>query len=329
MKQNYSLSKSILEEIKRAENIFINVHRNPDLDSIGSATALYQALIKMGKKITLVCPHEIPENFKFLKGADLVETIDFKEWAIQRIAPTELFIILDSGSYDIVTGSKETQLPDIKKIIIDHHQTNNWMEFVHKLLDTEASSTAEIVYKMLLDWEIEIDPEMATSLFSGIASDTVFFKYEKNSKKTFRIATELLEKGADKDKLIEQAFDSFDFNLIQTMGEFLTKMKKEISPAGEFVYSIMDYETFVKFGKHRGARETAANLFARSIKGFDFGFIAVEYEKGKFAVSFRSKKDTDVSEIAKKLGGGGHKNAAGATVYGSIDQVIRKIKAII
>ncbi len=319
MKQNYPLSKSILEEIKKAENILINVHRNPDLDSIGSATGLYQALIKMGKKITLVCPHEIPENFKFLKGADKVKTVDFKN--LNR----DLFLILDSGSYDIVTGSKEIQLPDIKKIIIDHHQTNNWTEFIHKLLDIEASSTSEIVYKMLLDWEIEIDPEIATSLFSGIASDTVFFKYEKNSKKTFRIATELLEKGADKDKLIEQVFDSFDFNLIQMMGEFLTKMKKE----NGFVYSIMDYETFAKFGKHRGAREIVANLFARSIKGFDLGFIAVEYEKEKFAVSFRSKKDTDVSIIANKLGGGGHKNAAGATVYGNIDQVIKKIKSII
>jgi phosphoesterase RecJ-like protein len=323
MKQNYSLSKSILEEIRQANNILINVHRNPDLDSIGSATGLYQALTKMGKEVMLVCPHEIPENFKFLKGSDKVKTVDFKSLS------GDLFLILDSGSYDIVTGSKEIQLPDIKKIIIDHHQTNNWTEFIYKLLDIEASSTSEIVYKMLLDWEIEIDPKMATSLFSGIASDTVFFKYEKNSKKTFRIATELLEKGADKDKLIEQVFDSFDFNLIQTMGEFLTKMKKETSPAGKFVYSIMDYETFIKFGKHRGAREIVANLFARSVKGFDFGFISVEYEKEKFAVSFRSKKDTDVSIIAKKLGGGGHKNAAGATVYGDIDQVIKKIKETI
>ncbi|MFA6081433.1 MAG: bifunctional oligoribonuclease/PAP phosphatase NrnA [Patescibacteria group bacterium] len=323
MKQNYSLSKSILKEIKQANNILINVHRNPDLDSIGSATALYQALIKIfGKKATLVCPHEIPENFKFLKGADKVIMIDFSRFDFSQY---DLFLIVDSGSYDIVTGSKEVKLPDIKKIIIDHHQTNNWTEFVHKLLDIEASSTAEIVYTMFLDWKIGIDSEMATSLFSGIASDTVFFKYEKNSKKTFRIATELLEKGADKDKLIEQAFDSFDFNLIQTMGEFLTKIKKE----NGFVYSIMDYKTFVKLGKHRGARETAANLFARSVDGYDFGFIAVEYEKEKFAVSFRSKKNTDVSVIAKKLGGGGHKNAAGATVFGSIDQVIKKIKEAI
>ena len=136
---------------------------------------------------------------------------------------------------------------------------------------------------------------MATSLFSGIAGDTVFFKYGENAKRTFKIATELLDKGADKNKLIDQVFDNFDFDLVQIMGEFLKKMKK----GNGFIYSVLDNKTFIKFGKQRGARETVANLFARSIKGFDFGIMAVEYEKDKFAVSFRSKK-TDVSEIEIK-----------------------------
>ena len=322
MKKNYLLSQPILLEIKKAKNILINIHRNPDLDSIGSATALYQALIKMKKKVTLICPHEIPENYKFLKGADLVETIDFKTWA-GKPGPYDLFLILDSGSYDIVTGSKEIKLPDMKKIIVDHHQTNNWSDCLLKLLDIEASSTAEIVYQILLDWNVIIDFKIATSIFAGIASDTVFFKYEKNAKKTFQIATELLNSGADKNKIVEQSFDSFDFDLIQLIGEFLTKMQK----GNGYVYSVLDNETFIKFGKQRGAREIVANLFARSIKNFDFGIMAVEFEKDKFAVSFRSKS-VDVSVIAKKFGGGGHKNAAGATIYGNIDQVIKKIKEI-
>jgi len=323
MKKNYLLSQPILLEIKKAKNILINIHRNPDLDSIGSATALYQALIKMKKKVTLICPHEIPENYKFLKGADSVETIDFKTWADTEVRPYDLFLILDSGSYDIVTGSKEIKLPDMKKIIVDHHQTNNWSDCLLKLLDIEASSTAEIVYQILLDWNVIIDSKIATSIFAGIASDTVFFKYEKNSKKTFQIAAELLSLGADKNKIVEQSFDSFDFNLIQLIGEFLTKMQK----GNGYIYSVLDNKTFIKFGKQRGAREIVANLFARSIKNFDFGIMAVEFEKDKFAVSFRSKS-VDVSVIAKKFGGGGHKNAAGATIYGNIDQVIKKIKKI-
>lgn len=328
MKQHYSLSNSILTEIKKADNILINVHRNPDLDSIGSATALYQALTHMNKKVNIICPHQIPENFKFLKGAKQVKTIDFtnfKKWAGQYPAPTfDLFIILDSGSYDIVTGSKEIKLPEIKKIIIDHHRTNMFSDVEINLYD-EIAATCEIIYQMFLDWKIKIDPEMATSLLSGIAGDTVFFKYGGNTKLTFKIATELLDKGADKNKLIDQAFDSFDFDLVKLIGETLKKMEK----GNGFVYSIIDYETYVKYGKPKGARELVANLFARSIKGYDLGIIIFEVQRNMFSLSFRSKENVDVSKIAKKLGGGGHKNAAGATVYGTIDQVITKIKEVI
>ena len=323
----YQQSSKILEIIKNSNNILINIHRNPDLDSVGSATAMYQVFTKMGKKVTLICPHEIPEDFKFLKGAKEIQTIDFKEWA-GNPSPYDLFLILDSGSYDIVTGSKEIKLPDIKKIIIDHHRTNNWEGYLIRLLDPQSSATCEIIYQMFLDWGIEIDSDIATSLFSGIASDTVFFKYSTNSKSTFKIASELLELGAENDKLVAQVFDNLDFNLVKMMGECLRKMEKGNSLAGKYIYSIVDNKTFVKYGEQKGAREIVANLFARSVKGFDFGIILVEYEKDKFAMSFRSKKNTDVSVIAKKLGGGGHKNAAGATIYGSIDQVIRKIKEI-
>ena len=324
MKQNYFQSKLIFQEIKQSKNILINVHRNPDLDSIGSATALYRALNKIGKKITLVCPHEIPENYRFLKGADLVLTIDFKTWADTDVRPYDLFLILDSGSYDVVTGSKEIKLPDVKKIIIDHHRTNNWENYVERILDIKASSTSEIIFNLLNDWEVEFDSDIATSLFAGISSDTVFFKYDQNAKNTFKITAELLDKGADRDKVVEQAFDSFDFDLVRTIGEFLTKIRK----GDRYIYSVLDNETYVKFGKQKGAREIVANLFARSIKGFDFGIMAVEYEAGKFALSFRSKK-TDVSVIAKRFGGGGHKNAAGATFNGNTDQLIEKIKEII
>lgn len=322
----YSQSLKILETVKKANNILINVHRNPDLDSIGSATALYQALTKIGKKVTLVCPHEIPENFKFLKGVESIQTVDFKEWAITRIAPTyDLFLILDSGSCDIVTGSKEIKLPEIKKIIIDHHLTNNWENYLSRLLDTKASATAEIVYRLFTDWEVGFDKNISTSLLSGIAGDTVFFKYPKDPGVTFKIVNDLIKKGANCNLLVEKFHDSMSFDFVKLLGEFLKNMKREKG----FIWSAVSCEVFEKHGRPKGVRETAADSFFRSIKNVDFGVALLEEEKGKINMSFRSKKDTDVSVIAKKLGGGGHKNAAGATVYGNIDQVINKIKEVI
>jgi phosphoesterase RecJ-like protein len=316
----YSQSEKILEEIKSSNNILVNIHRRPDLDSIGSATALYQALKKLGKTVTIICPHQIPEEFKFLTGAKEVKTIDFSTF---DFAAYDLFLIVDSGSDEIVTGSKEIKLPDIKTIVIDHHRTNLFQDVKIKLYD-EIAATCEIIYQMFLDWEITIDPGIATSLFSGIAGDTVFFKYSIDTKSTFKMASELLEKGADENKLIDEVFDSFDFNLIKMVGECLRKIEKGDSTAGKFVYSIIDYETFEKYGRPI-VRELVANLFARSIKGFNFGIIIFEEEKGKFSLSFRSKKNTDVSEIAKKLGGGGHRNAAGASFYGTRINLLKKL----
>lgn len=321
MKTHYSQSKTILQEITKAQNILINVHRNPDLDSIGSATALYQALTKIGKKVTLVCPHKIPENFKFLKGADSVQMVDFKEWADTEVRPYDLFIILDSGSHDIVTGSKEIKLPEIKKIVIDHHLTNNWENYLSRLLDTKASATAEIIYRLLSDWRVRFDKNISTSLLAGIAGDTVFFKYPKDPSVTFQIVNDLIKKRADYNLLVEKFHDSMSFGFVKLLGVFLNNMKKE----ERFVWSAVSSKLFERHGRPKGVRETAADSFFRSIKDVDFGVAFLEEEKGKFSMSFRSKKNFDVSIIAKQFGGGGHKNAAGATVHGNIDQIINKI----
>lgn len=327
MIQHYPQSQQIFDEIKQSRNILINIHRNPDLDSIGSATALYQALLKMEKKVTLVCPHEIPENFKFLKGAKEVITFDFMNFKnfTNFMNSFDLFLILDSGSYEIVTGSKEIQLPDIKKIIIDHHLTNNWKDYLSKLLDTKASATAEIIYRLLSDWGISFDKNISTSLLSGIAGDTVFFKYPKDPGVTFSMVNELIKSGANYKQLISKFNDGLNFGFVKLLGEFLNNMEIE----NRFVWSAVSYELFEKYGRPKGVRETAADSFFRSIENVDFGVALIEEEKGKINMSFRSKQNFDVSKIAEQFGGGGHKNAAGATVYGNKDEIIEKIKEII
>jgi phosphoesterase RecJ-like protein len=282
---------------------------------------LYQALIKIGKKVTLICPHEIPENFKFLKGADKVKTLDFKEWKDTGVRRYDIFLILDSGSYDIVTGSKEILLPNIKKIVIDHHLTNNWNNCLVKLLDTKASATAEIVYKILLDWNVEIDKNISTSLLSGLAGDTVFFKYPKDPNVTFLIVNKLMKLGANYTLLISKLNDGLSFGFVKLLGEFINNMKKE----KKFVWSAVSYDMFEKHSKPRGVRETAADNFFRSIKNADFGVALLEEEKGKISMSFRSKQKFDVSKIAEQFGGGGHINAAGGKVKGEFEKTVKKI----
>jgi len=331
MKKYYTQSTLILQEIKKAHKILLNAHRNPDLDSIGASTALAMVLKKMGKKVQIVCPHEVASEFMFIKGASDIETINFKDFKDFQLY--DLFLILDSGSFDIITGSKEVELPDMKKIVIDHHRSNSFTDVGLRLVEEKAAATCEIVYKIFSDWGVDIDSDLATALFSGIAGDTVFFRYSENTKEMYKIIADLIDKGANKDTLVEKMFNNYSFGFVKLLGEFLDNMKLEKVGERAFVWSALPYRIFKKYGFPKGARETAADLFFQSVKGTSFGLAILEEKEGRVCVSFRSIGEKDVSGIARALGGGGHRNAAGATVMGgfsaSLKIIIDKAKKLV
>lgn len=330
MKYHYPQSQLILKKIKDSNNILINVHKNPDLDTVGSALAMFESItyikrpLRIGKdfEAEIVCPERIPQQFFFLKNVNKIQTVNFNTF---DYFPFDLFLILDSSSYDRVTGSKEIFLPEnLETIVIDHHKTNNF-HFPLQIIDISASATVEIIYNVIKDLRLKINETIATALFSGIAGDTVFFKYPKNPKTVFAIAAEFLDKGADHKKLVSTFFDSNEFAFTKLLGVFLSEMKLEKRGNRSFVWAAIPYETFARFGHPQGVRETAADSFFRSIKGADFGIAMLETKKGELSVSFRSKDKIDVSFFAEKLGGGGHKNAAGCTVKGEFNNAVKTV----
>src|SRR3989344_8203976 len=119
----HELSTKILEEVKKANKSLINCHRNPDPDSIGSALALKVVLQKIGKEAKIICPTKLDKGVSFLKGFDEIEVVDFSKFDFKKYG---LFITLDSSTWDMVTGAKNTSRPKgIKIITIDHHFTND------------------------------------------------------------------------------------------------------------------------------------------------------------------------------------------------------------
>jgi phosphoesterase RecJ-like protein len=314
----YKQSRKILLLIKKSKNILINTHKNPDYDSIGSALVLKNILKKLGKKAKIISCQKINPYFFFLKEAENIETINYSQF---DFSPFDLFIIPDTGNSDRVTGSKEINLPkNLQYIVIDHHKTNEFSRYP-KILDQKASATCEILYFLFSDWKIKIDPGLADYLLTGIMGDTVFLRYAENSKKTFTVVSDLIKKGADKDLIAENFYERYDFKAIKLLGEFLNRMKKEKN----FIWSAVPFEIFDKYGQPEGVREMAADLFFRGIAGSDFGVAMLESKKGVINLSFRSKKNTDVTKYARLFDGGGHKNAAGATVKGKFETIVKNI----
>ena len=315
----YQQSQKLLEKIKSAKKILINCHRSPDCDSIGSALAMSEAALSLGKECLVVCPSEVEEIFYFMKGAEKIKTINFSEFDFKAY---DLFILLDSSSEEQITDVKGMKLPGIPRLIVDHHVTNI-IEGDVVLVDADSPATAQIVFNIFSDWKQEITPTMATALLAGLATDTVFFKYASRPESAYRTAAELIARGADQSKFVQAIYNNHHIDAIRLLGKMLDRINFDVE--NKFVWVAVPYALFEEYGKHDEAKEIASNLFIQSIQGAEFGFIAFEKTPGRLSVSFRSKGKIDVAALAKQLGGGGHKNAAGLTIEGEFEDLIEKI----
>lgn len=321
---NYKNSFLILETIKKTKNILINIHPHADLDSVSGALAFKKVIeqINNKKKVLIVSPEEIKEDLYFL-GEEVrkIKVIDFSSF---NFSFYDLFVILDASSEDRVTGSKKIFLPkEIRKIIIDHH-LNNFIEGDIKLIEDKACATCEILFKIFLDWQIKIDKKLATLILAGIAGDTVFFRYFFDVKNQWKMVGRLLDLGADFN-LIRKNYFSYSLPFLQFLGEFLRRLKIEKGKDKKFVWAAMSFDDYQKFGLPATGQSFVADLFLSAVKDIDFGFLILEKEKNKLSLSFRSKPTVNVAKIAQNFGGGGHKNAAGATVEGEFEKEVERI----
>ena len=324
------INKLFLEKIKSAKKILTATHQNPDYDSIASVLALKDGLKQLNKNVEIISCQKINPDLLFLKGSESITPIDFQTFDFSYY---DLFIVVDASSDYRITGSKKVSLPkNLDYLIIDHHLTNDF-NYPAKLVDEEAVSTTEIIYRLFQDFKLKINPYLATVILTGILGDSVFLRYTENRQRTMKTVFELVNLGADMDLIEENFFENFDFQAIKLLGMFLNKMKKEESSTTgkkNFVWSAISFEEYKKYHFPEGVREMAADLFFRGIKNVDFGLAILEQKPKEIFLSFRSKKDFDVSQLAKIFGGGGHRNAAGANILGNfkttVKQIINKLK---
>lgn len=318
------MDMATLEELKKrifeAESILVNIHRNPDLDSVGSAMAMSHALTKIGKKVTVISPDFVPSPFSFLDPDREVKKIDFSAFDFSSY---DLFVILDTGSLSHLTGKKEGILPALPTVLIDHHAVNTVEADLRYLIPT-THSTAEIIYHILTEWKIKIDQKIATALLAGILSDTLMFRFSGNDPQVIETVAELIRKGGDKEKVTKAMFEGMDMVRVKLYGKLLSEA--QFDQKGSFVYVTIPHAVYEAYDNQKGIRDAASD-YLRGVKGALFAVVGIEENPGELFLSFRST-EYDVSKLAIALGGGGHRQAAGATVYGVYEESIKKILAL-
>ncbi len=294
------------------EEFLILSHVDPDGDAIGSSLGLAWALRALGKKVVTANESPLPDGLRFLPGS---------EWVKQPAQVARTFdaaFVLDCSSLDRV-GPNAAGLvaPHAQVANVDHHAANDGFGNP-KLVNVEASATAELVHEILESYGAPIGPEMAECLYVGIASDTGAFRYQNTTPRALRLAARLVERGARPSVTADALYGRKSEASLRILGLALESLEKR---GGGQVGALTISRDM--FEKAHATPEDADGIvqFAKSLDGARVGVLIQEVAPGEVRLSFRSDGTLDVNEIAGRFGGGGHRNAAGARVRGELEKV--------
>ena len=306
-----SVSRFLLEN----DNFVIGIHANPDGDCFGSACGLAGALKKLGKKVLILSPNTIPKRLLFLNYSD-IDVQEGREGYDRIKAERKTYITVDVAS-DHLLGDLSDVFTENNKYAVDHHEKNTITS--QKLyIESTASAAGEIVYKIiceLFEWTNESvwDEKIASSVFGAISSDTGCFKYGNTTPDTHRIAASLMEKGADCRDINYRLFDLK--SPVQIAVESLAYKNIEFYEDGRISFIYLSKEMLDSIGANASDTETVSQL-GRVIEGVQIAAFMRDKADGEFKVSVRCNSSADVSLLCSSLGiGGGHKKAAGCTIF--------------
>lgn len=308
--------EAICRVFREKQRFLIACHENPEGDAIGSELALALALRKMGKVATVLNADPVPWNLMFLPGADtVVRDEDGSRY--------EVAVVVDCGSPER-TGSVQAELRKPPLMVnIDHHRTNG-CRGDHCLVDPEAAATGMLIYRVLDAMGSEIDYDVAVNIYVAILTDTGSFHYSNTSPEAFRIAGEMVRRGIDPWDVAEKVYESRSADRLRLLGRVLASL--EIGAGGKVASITTMKKDLADFSAGKDALEGFIN-YPRSVIGVEIAVSFREEGEREFRVSFRSKGRVDVSAVAQSFGGGGHRNAAGCTVRGSLSDVKEKVFA--
>jgi phosphoesterase RecJ-like protein len=304
--------RQIRDEIMRRQRFLLTSHARPDGDSIGSQLAMAFALEALGKQVRIVNADPAPEHYQDFPGMDRIEI------ASSTSADVDAVIVMECSD---LSRSGVAGLDGHFVINIDHH-VGNRMYGALNWHDVSAAACGEMAFDLIRELGVPLSVEIATHIYLAILTDTGSFHHSNITPRTFDICRQTVEAGVNPAAMARRVFDSNSFGKLKLIGALLDSM--ELLDQGRLAVLYMDDAMLDACNCTHNDTEGLINLplTAREIQAVVF-FKAGQ--NGEVRVSMRSKYDVDVRQVAGLFGGGGHKNAAGFTVTGSLDEVRPRI----
>jgi bifunctional oligoribonuclease and PAP phosphatase NrnA len=311
MKTNPEVQR-IAEAIRSRQQFVLSSHARPDGDSIGSQLALVYALRDLGKTAIAVNADAAPPPLMQFPGVQEIVIAA----AVDR--GFDAAIIMECGD---LARTGVSGLDRSFVINIDHHPGNTGYGAIN-WFDAGAAACGEMVFDLVRELGAELTPDIATHVYIAILTDTGSFHYSNISPRTFDICRQCVEAGIDPPAIARAIFDSNNLGRLKLFGAVLSDM--QIDKSGRIAIVYVDHAMARAAGGTYEDTEGLVNL-PLTVKEIEAVVFFKQEKDGEYRVSLRSKGDIDIGAVAKEYGGGGHKNAAGCTVRGNIDDLRRSL----
>jgi phosphoesterase RecJ-like protein len=304
----------ILEVLRQGEQFLVCSHARPDGDAVGSVLAMGMLLEQLGKRADLLSADRVPNIYRWLAGSEGIRTVECV-----------------SGSYDAAIvlecdGLERTGLRGLERFFlvnIDHHASGR--KFAHlNWIDRSAASVGELVYRLVKAAGARVTPQMAACIYTSVLTDTGGFCYGGTQASTFALAKELVMDGANPIQIAQDVYFSASTSKLLLLGVALGNLKRE----GRLAWLWVTHQDMVSTGAAEEDLEGIVN-FAVCALGVEAAVFLCELPERYVRLSLRSKGRVDVATIAERLGGGGHENAAGCTVEGTLVSVRDEILTLL
>jgi phosphoesterase RecJ-like protein len=309
--------QKIAEEIRSNHSFLLTSHEGPDGDAVGSTLALASFLRKFGKDVHVHLRDSVPDLYSFLPGVTTVcTTIPDRAF--------DVAFVLDIGELrragDVFCSFKRSG----KIINLDHHLSCNNFG-IHNLIDPSAAATGVLVHRIATALGYSFDTETALCLYVSIITDTGSFRYSNANREAFTIAGEMIEAGVNAWDVAEQLYENQPRKRLELLARCLPTL--EVIKGGLAASVTVTLDMYANTGADAELTDGFVN-YPRSIKGVEVAIFFRQIEERLIKVGFRSKGKVNVAVFSAALGGGGHHNAAGCTVDGTIDEVKARVYAL-
>lgn len=309
------MPQRISELINRYRTFLVTAHERLDGDALGSELALYHLLRSLGKEVTVYNQDQTPENYHFLPGSDRIVH------ELPPLEPFEVAFILDCSELERV-GREHGRIAAIPNLAnIDHHVSNEGF-CEARLVDPLASSTGEMICRLVSHMGLAMSREAATCLYAAILTDTGGFRYGNTGRGTLMAAADLVAAGAEPQWISENIYEMNPPAKIRLLAAVLPTLS--IDEGGRVGSLIVTQQALAAAGALPEHTEGFVDL-PRTIRGVEISILYAELTDGRFKVSLRSKGTVNVERVARVFGGGGHMNAAACRIEGEIAEIRRRL----